>query len=121
MQGIILLNSNENTWKVEEEERGKFVYSILQECGLPIQDIWQEGKELSVEDKIKLNSLLLSYEIQVIDSFDGEVEIYLKNELIAEWRKCKYVLKKDPTQINPRKKFYYEMHIECNSVFEKNE
>lgn len=121
MKGIILLSSNENTHLVEEEEKTKFIRSLLEEIGLPLEGIWNDGGELSIEGKIKLRSILSTYQIQIIDSMDGELQIYHENNLIGEWKKCKYILKKDLKEKDPRKKLYLEMHIEYSSIFEKME
>lgn len=120
MEGIILLNSNENTAKVEEEEKSRFFRSILEILGVPISDIWIEDKELTVENKIKLNSLLQSYSIKTVDSRDGELDIYVEDNLIARWNKCRYILKRDLLELDPRKKLYIEMHTDFWSIFEDN-
>lgn len=118
MKGIILLNSNENTKRIEEEEKSRFVREILLELGLPIEKIWEADDDLSIESRIKLRGMLLSYNIQIIDSLDGEIQIYHENELIGEWKKCQYVLKKDISQRDPLKKLYLEMHIDNWTIFE---
>lgn len=121
MKNVILLNSNENTKQVEEEEKTRFVRSILESIGLPIEDIWDEDGQLSVENKIKLRSILSSYSVQVIENYDGELQIFADHQLIGEWKKCEYVLKKDLSEIDPSKKLYLEMHVNYWSVFENTE
>lgn len=118
MKGIILLNSNENTGQVEEEEKSRFVREILETLGLPIEKIWEDDNELTIEGKIKLRSILQTYSVQIIDSLDGELQIYHEDQVIGEWKKCQYVLKKDPNQRDPKKKLYLEMHIDNWSIFE---
>lgn len=121
MQGTILLNSNENTRKIEEEEKTRFVRSVLESLGLPIEGLWDENGELSLDNKMKLRELLAAFSIEIIDDFDGELRIYVERELVGEWKKCEYILKKDLTQIDPAKKFYLEMKVNYWSVFENTE
>src|SRR4051812_37270123 len=121
MKNVILLNSDENTKKVEEEEKTRFVRNILESVGLPIEGIWDEDEYLSIENKMKLRSILSTFDIQVIDNYDGELQIFADHQLIAEWKKSEYVLKKDLSQPDPRKKLYLEMHINYWSVFENTE
>lgn len=120
MKGIILLSSNENTKLIEDEEKARFVQGVLQEIGLPLNEIWDENGELSFDNKIKLRGILSTYQIQVIDSADGELIIYHEDKVIGEWKKCQYILKKDLNQRDPKKKLFYEMHIDNWSIFENN-
>jgi hypothetical protein len=121
MQGTILLNHNDNTSQVEKEERYRFLAGVLQEMGLPIEDIWDEGLDLSVEKRIKLRDLLSSYNVQLIEMVDGTMNLYLENDLIASWERPEYVLKRDYSSLDPRKSLYLEMRISCSSVFENEQ
>lgn len=118
MQGTLLLNSNENTRKVEEEQKTLFVKSIIELAEIPLEGLELEEEELSLETRIKLREILSKYSIKIIDYPDGHLEIYDGTELIAEWKKCEYVLKRDITTIDPTKKLYLEMKIDFWSVFE---
>jgi hypothetical protein len=126
MQGIILLNFNENTREVEEMERSRFLRSILEQCFentdvvRQIQTIWGDPDELlSAQKKIQILQVLTPYGLQVIDDRDGGLFIYLEREIIGKWKKPRYVLKKDPSQLDRRKQFFLEMHIECTSAFDE--
>jgi hypothetical protein len=118
MKGIILLNHNENLPQVEEEEKSKFVRTTLEEVGIPLEGTWDENGQLSVQGKIKLRSLLGTFEIEIIDNQGEDLQIYHQNNLIGEWRKPRYVLKEDYNARDPRKKFFLEMHIDFSSIFE---
>lgn len=118
MKSIILLNSNENTKQVEEEEKTRFIKSILEIMGVPIGDIWQ-GESLSVQDKIQLRALLSTYSIKIIDDSDGKLSFYVENELVAEWNIPYYKMKKDLSEIDPNKKLYKEMHVDYWSIFDQ--
>lgn len=121
MESVILLNSNENTRQVEEEEKNRFVQHILQTIGLPLDDIWDNEGNLSLEGKIKLRNLLNVYGVQLIGTSDGELQIFAEGEMIAEWKKPTYILKRDLSQIDPKKKLYLQMHVNYYSIFEGQE
>lgn len=119
MEQVILLNATENTRQVELEERERFVRAVLEAMELPLEGVWDENSVLSTEGKIKLRGILSAYKIEVIDNMGGEVKIYLEDQLVGEWKKCRYVLKKDLGQRDPRKRLYLEMHTQCSSVFDE--
>ena len=127
MKGTILLNYNENTHQVEEEEKARFLKGILESCfdntdvAAQIQTIWNVDGVLSAPQKVKLRGILATYGIQVIDDLDGHLQIYLENELIAEWFKCTYKLKRDLRVVDPMKRVYLEMEVNCWSVFDDKE
>ncbi len=119
MKSTLLLNSNENTRKVEDEEKSRFMRSILEIMGVPIDEFWIPDQSLSVEDKIKLRSILSTYNIQVIDDLDGSLQMYVDGQLIAEWKKCEYKLRRDLSQLDPTKQLYLEMQVNFWSIFEE--
>jgi hypothetical protein len=47
--------------------------------------------------------------------------VYIDNELVGEWHKCTYKLKKDLRQLDPKKRIYLEMQIDYWSIFEEQE
>lgn len=118
MKGSILLNHSENTKKVEEQEQLRFVRYILESMNLPLEDIYISDEELSIENKIKLKNILYSYNIEIINYADGNLEIYLDKDLIGKWEKPIYTLKKDLSAIDPKKKLYLEMQLKYWSVFD---
>ena len=127
MKGTILLSYNENTHQVEEEEKARFLRGILlasfenTDVASQIEKIWESDSPLSAPQKVKLRGILATYGIQVIDDFDGHMQIYLENELIAEWYKCTYKLRRDLRVLDPRKRVYLEMEVNCWSVFDDKE
>jgi hypothetical protein len=123
MKSIILLNSNENTSLVEKEEQARFVRAILTEnFEIPlIADLWEADGSMTVENKIKLRTVLSTYNIQIIDDSDGGLQIYCDGKKVAQWNKCEYILKRDLKEKDPAKKLYLEMQINCWSTFDNQE
>jgi hypothetical protein len=121
MKGTILLNYSDNTKQVEDEEKMRFLRGLLEQMGVPIQEIWATDEPLSIDQRIKLRGILATYSVQVIDDLDGHMQIYVEGEKVAEWFKCTYKLKRDLRQIDPRKQLYLEMEVNCWSLFEEEE
>ena len=118
MKGIILLNSNENTRQIEEEEKAKFVKSVLETIGIPVEGLWDENGALTPQNAHQLRRTLASYNTVVIDDGDGGLKIHVDKEVVANWKKPTYILKRDPSQIDPKKKLFLEMAIDCWTIFE---
>jgi hypothetical protein len=121
MKATILLNHTENTRRVEDEEKTRFLKNILEQMGVPIQEFWTTDDPLTLDQRIKLRSMLGSYGVQCIDDFDGNLDIYVEKEKIASFIKPTYKLKRDLAELDPRKQLYLEMSIECESLFDENE
>jgi hypothetical protein len=119
MKAVILLNYNDNVQQVESEEKLRFLRTLLEQMGVPI-DFWDD-EILNIEQKIKLRNILATYAIQVIDDLDGHMSVYVENEKIADWNKCIYKLKQDFNQLDRKKRLYMEMHIDCWSIFDELE
>lgn len=122
MKGTILLNHYENTKQVEEEEKRRFLRSLLEQMGIPSDQLefWSSDDPLTVEQRMQLRKVLSSYNIQVIDDPD-DMSIYVEGQRVASWSKPHYILKKDTSQLDPKKRLYLEMLIECWSLFEETE
>ena len=118
MQGIILLSYDENVKQVEEEEKSRFLRSLLEQIGVPIQDFWTTDNTLSTDQRIKLRSILATYNIQVIDNLDGHMQVYVEQELVGEWFKSIYKLKRDLQQLDRKKQLYTELSIKYWTIFE---
>ena len=127
MKGTILLNHTESVKHVEEEEKQRFFRTLLVEMDIPLGDLWENDTPLSIEQKIKLRSLLTTYKVQVIDDLDGHMQVYFFHDdsdepvLVGEWHKCSYKLKRDLKQRDPKKQLYLEMEVNCWSLFEEQE
>lgn len=122
MKGTILLNHYENTKQVEEEEKRRFLRSLLDQMGIPPDQLefWSSDEPLTIEQRMQLRKVLSSYNIQVIDDPD-DMSVYVEGQKVASWSKPNYKLKKDISQLDPKKRLYLEMGIECWSLFEETE
>lgn len=126
MQGTILLDYNENLKKIEEEEKSRFLKNLLEhffentDVAKQIETIWNIDGPLPPSQKIKIREILTTYGIQVIDDLDGHLTVHIDGELVAEWQKCNYKLKRDYKQIDPKKRIFLEMSINYWSVFEES-
>ena len=119
MRYTILLSKNEKTKEIEAQEQSRFVKSIFEALEIPIE--WNPDEPHTIDDKIKLRAAINQYSINIISDIDGGLKIFVKSDLIAEWKKARYVLKNDPAQIDPSKRLYLEMHVSFWSAFEETD
>lgn len=112
---IILVNRHEAR-EVEHEEKIKWLYSVLEQMGIPIDDWWPE--ESSMENIRKIKPKLKKLGIDVIDDAQDGILIYLNDDLIAEWKQPWYKLVEDPKEKDIKLRFYYEMHLRTRCIFE---
>jgi len=118
MKYTILLNKRDDIRKVEAEEQNRFIHSILEALEFPID--WNFDGLLSVEDRMKFRKAMDHFDIDVVNDRSGGIKIYVQKEMIAEWKKCKFTLKRDHSEINHDKKDYVEMEVNFWSIFEED-
>lgn len=118
MQYTVLLDKSTNIREVEAEEQTRFVLSIIEALEVPFE--WDSNEPFTILDKVRLRKVLSQYQITVLDDMGGGVKIYLEHQQIAEWKKPLYILKEDPSQIDPKKRLFIEMKCEFDSIFEDN-
>ena len=117
MRYTILLDKNEKTQEVETQEQARFVRTLLDSLEVPIE--WNPDESFTIENKIQFKKSLNVYNISIVDDADGGLKVYVNNEIIGEWRKCKYKLREDLSQLDPNKKLYLEMDVNFWSIFEE--
>lgn len=121
MEYKVLLDPHQ-VHQVEEEEKSKFIRSILENLEIPLDDIWQYNQPfLETEQRRSLKKLLEQYNIEIYSTPDAGVELLIDNEKIAAWFKPTYILKKDHLAKDFKKNIYYEMQIKFWSIFEEGE
>lgn len=118
MEQIVLCNRNEFKL-VEKELRSNFIRNTIIEMGVPLDEVWEENKlDFTVNEKIELRNILEKYNILILDDHEGGTKIYLEDQCIAEWKKSRIELVTDYSVIDPNKKIYCKMYIDCKSVFD---
>ena len=110
----------EDAQAIEEEERNLFVRGVLEQVGIPVDEIWPDIS-LTVEAKRALRGLLEKLEVEIIDDGDRGYQIYHQNTKLGEWFKPNFILREDKGARTLAKKLYYEMVIKTWTVFDQQE
>lgn len=121
LKEVILLNYTDNVRNVEMQEKLKFLLETFLHMSLPeeeLEKVFGGDIDLSVEQKLELKKILNKYNIR-LDYTEG-LDIYLDEELIAQWHKPIYILKRDFSK-ERKKQLYLEMTIEKWSIFESEQ
>ena len=104
--------------KVISQERYEWEKSILLQMGFDWEDCLPEEQEtLTINQKAKFRKFLEMNKIYIYD-FDGVMGIYLDKEKIAEWSKPRYTLQIDHSEVDPKKRLYNSIEINCWSCFD---
>lgn len=112
---IIMIKRDEQVDR-ELKEKSKWVREILGKIGLPVEE-WSE--ELSMDDIRRIRTELKNLDLDILDDCDNGLEIYYQGNLIAEWRRPRYVLIENPRERDPRHRYSLQMHINSRSVFDE--
>lgn len=120
MQYTVLLNKSENTKEIEHEEQFKFLIYILQLLDVDFPADISLDWPLSSEHQQQFNLLLKKYNISVIDGPDTSLQIFVDADLVGEWFKSHYVLKRDFSTPDPKKQLYLEMNNKFWTIFDEN-
>jgi hypothetical protein len=127
MPGVIkktFLANRDNFRQVVDELRYNFTIYVLESLGIPeeiLDECFPEGgyDEFSVEHKKKLRSILRSFDVTIMDDRDGGTQIYLDRDLMAEWKKCNFKLKRDYSAIELADKVYVQINAEYWTIFDE--
>lgn len=120
----IILARRENYREVEEELKYKFVIHVLEFVGLP-KDLLKECfpiegiKNYSTDNKIKLREVLNKWGLSIVDNKNGELKIYVGNELIAHWKKSQIVFRRNSSRSKIKNQLYIEIQTDYWLVSEK--
>ena len=115
-----VLADRENCRNVANKLKFYWLHSILLQTGMNLDNCFPEDNDpdnQTIDQKARLRKTLNDNDILVLDD-NEEVRIYVQNEVIAEWYKPQYNLNHDPSQLNPKKKFYVSIELNYWSVFE---
>jgi hypothetical protein len=110
----------EDAYSVEEEERNMFLRSVLEEVGVPLEDVWPDIC-LTVDQKIKMRGLLGKLDIEIVDDGDRGYQVWHEKTKLAEWFKPRFILREDMEARTFTKRLYYEMVIKTWSVYDNQE
>ena len=105
---------------IEDEERDIFLRGILEQLGVPLDDVWPDVS-LTVEQKVKLRSLLAKLDLEIVYDGDRGYSIYHQDTKLAEWFKPRVLMREDKKARSFGKKLYYEMVIETWSMYDQQE
>ena len=106
--------------KVEEQEKFTWTIKIISSIGITTEEleIPENVEDLTVEFRKNMRGLLQKYDIKIVDEHDGNLKIYVEDNLIGEWHKPQYILRTDLSAIEPSKRLYTEMILDHWSVFD---
>lgn len=97
---MIVLADRGDEQKVIEEEKQNWLIEVLLAINVP-----PEAFELEIEE---LKSYLITNGIEIWSNFDGTMDIYRNDDIIAQWKIPKLILIKETLR-----KWYYEIHIDA--------
>lgn len=118
----IIKADKDNYREVLNQVRFDWVCSVLSQTGMNLDNCFPESgnyEDQTMEQKAQLRNNLKDNNILIIDEIDNSLIIYIQEQIIAEWKKPLYIRKEDLSEINPRKKVYIEINIDCFSVFDE--
>ena len=116
MKSYSIYIDREDVKVVEDEEKNMFVKNILDEIGIDYQKVWPT-KTLNVKQKVKLRKLFEDFDIDILEH-GKELLVYVGDDLIAEWKTPKYILRTDPKARRANKRMYYEMIVTYWTLFD---
>lgn len=119
----IIQADREDLRTVETEEQYIFIFDILAQCGIPIEELEPclPVDEITVSQRMALRKLCTQYNVTISDDFDGGIKIYVNDDVIAEWKKPHIVLRTDPSAKDRTKRLYIEIHCSWWSLFEEQD
>lgn len=101
----------------ENEQKNIFIRTIINNIGIDIDEVWENGSELDPEKKLALFRLLEKYDIQIIDDGDRGYKIYVDDSCIGEWFKPRVQHRVDPRALKLSSKLYAEIKFKTGSLF----
>jgi len=97
---MIILADKGQEQKILNQEKNEWVRNILFALNLP-NEIFNLNNE-------QFKEYLDNHEIEIWSYYNGYLDIYKQNKIIAQWKDVKFILIKNNK--NP-KKSYYEIHV----------
>ena len=75
----------------------------------------------TVEHKIELRKHMDQFSVTIVDDRDGGIKIFVERDKVAEWKKCTFILREDPSEVNPSKRLYMEISGDIWTIFDDGE
>lgn len=117
-----VLAGRDNFQEVILEEKYNFILAILEELEIDVSEVLTNTNP-DVFERRKLKEYLYKYQVYISFNGDDSLEIYFHDgkipQLLAQWKKPFYIIKKDLSQIDPAKKTYVEIYFEFESIFDE--
>ena len=109
----------EDVKSTEEQEKFSWIINTISNIGIVEElQIPENVEDLSVEFRKNMRGLLQKFDIKIVDERDGNIKIYVEDNLIGEWHKPQYILHTDRSAIEPSKRLFVEMILDHWSVFD---
>lgn len=121
MKAKILLNSDANVRQEAEEQKYIFLHGLLSQMGVPVEDFWKDPGSLDIHQRVKLKEILSAYSVEIYDDLDGHMQIFVDKQLVGEFFKSIYKIRRDLRAIDPKKQLFIEMEVSHWSLFEEAE
>ena len=120
------LASRGNYRDVEKEWQYEFVYYVLESIGIPEEVLAgcfpEEGMDaFTVAHKIELRTYMNKFDVTIVDDRDQGIKIFVEQDKVAEWKKCIFVLREDPKEVDPSKRLYMEIKADVWTIFDDGE
>lgn len=115
---VLIVKRNEEK-QVELREKSQWIRDILIKMGIPGVEEWAE--DLTMDDLRRIRGELKELDVDILDDTNNGIDIYWNNNLIAEWKRPAYVLRSNPNELDPKYKFYLEMHLNTRDAFDTAE
>lgn len=119
MQYTILLDRQEKLQNIEAQERNRFIKTMLESLGVPIE--FDPDATMEPEARYKFNQDLRKYNLHSVLAPDGSLQFFVEKDLIGEWYKPNYKLKQDHSIPDRKKQLYLEMIVNFWTVFEEEQ
>lgn len=117
---IILQVDREDCTRIVLEEQYNFIRTVLTQIDLPVEECLPESmEEFEINNKIALRQILARFKISIQESFNGKIEIYLNQDLIAYWNRPEIILRQELDQADPTKQLYLDLVLDFWSVFDE--
>lgn len=116
---IVLIN-REDYNSFTDEAKYNFIKDVFLNIGLPVEGCYPENyKEQTVKQRIELRELLKKFNVILSENSREMAEIIVDGKVIAKWSKPFCTLKQDYQTLDPQKKYYLEVKLDCYSIFDE--